>query len=214
MARPAVFTFPAAVTTAVCTAQTVSGAGTLTIDGTLRDLPATMQGVNRAVFPGIQRVVTLTSAGNVSGVNVTIVGTNLRGATVSETTVGPNANTIATTAQYASVTSVTTDATLSTAMSVGTGSTGVTNWWHASDYAAVASIDMLAAITATMSVTVVNTLDDVNSNASPVTVAHGTLATITSTTQGSYTTPPGWIQAVVNSSSGSGALTFTIVQEG
>lgn len=214
MARPVVFSFPAASTTAICTAQTTAGAGALSIDGSLLDLAAMTVAVRRVTLPGIQRTVSLTSAGDVSAANITITGTNLRGAAVTETRAGPNATTVYTTAEFASITSVTTDAALGTAMSVGTGSTGQTNWWKADYFPAPVNIAMEVAVTATANVTVYNTLDNVETNSSPVKVAHGTLASLTSTAQSNYVFPPGWVQAVMNSSSGSGAFTFTIIQAG
>ena len=50
MARPIQITFPAADADGICLAQTTAGATPLIINGALKDLPATMQQVTRAVL--------------------------------------------------------------------------------------------------------------------------------------------------------------------
>jgi hypothetical protein len=214
--RPVVFSFPAAVTTAIATAQTLAGAGSLVIDGTLLDLPATMQGVRRVILPGIERTVSLTSAGNLSAVNITITGKDLRGATVTETRAGPNANTVFTTALFHEIDSVSTNGALGTAMSVGTGDTGATNWLETDQHADPVNLTVALAITATASVTVQDTPADVNA-AAPVAAEifnHPTLAGVTASTESNYAFPPRYVRGVMNSSSGAGAFTMTVIQAG
>lgn len=56
--------------------------------------------------PNILRTVSLTAAGDNAGTNFTITGLDLNGDPVSETIVGPNANTVSTTALFNSVQSI------------------------------------------------------------------------------------------------------------
>lgn len=213
--RPAVFSWPTAVTTAICTAQTTAGAGALTIDGTLLDLAETTYGVRRVVLPGIQRVVTLTSAADIHTVNVTITGKDLRGATVTETRAAPTANTVATTAEFHEITSITVDAAVGTGMSVGTGNTGSTNWFMCSNFANPASITVaIALVTGTISATVQNTLADVQAGApaSGEIFDHPTIAAATAKAESNYAFPPRFVRAI--NASGAGSFDFTIIQTG
>jgi hypothetical protein len=65
-----------------------------------------------------QKVI-LTSAGNISGVNFTISGTDADGKTISETRAGPNANVVATTNYFKTVTSVAVNGAVGTNTKVG-----------------------------------------------------------------------------------------------
>jgi len=212
--RPAVFTFPAVDRDGICASQTTAGAGAVIINGALLDRPATMHEVRRVILPGIARVVSLYSTGNLSGLTFTVTGTNLRGATITEDITGPNNNTVAGSTEFHSVTAVTADGAVTTAVEVGTGSTGSTNWLRTDDFAAIANVSVGVAITATVSVTVQNTFDDAEAAAPTVTYNHPTLAAATASAESNYAFPPGYVRAVMNSSSGSGAFTFTITQAG
>jgi hypothetical protein len=63
--------------------------------------------------------VTLTSTGNISGVNFTITGTDANGSSASEVIAGPNNTTVTTTAAFLTVTQVAANAAVSTNTSVG-----------------------------------------------------------------------------------------------
>lgn len=216
MGVPAVFNFAVGTTTAICSGQTTAGAGALTIDGALLDLPATMNGVRRAKMGGgFQRTVSLTSTGNISGVNFTIVGTDLRGTAVTETRAGPNNNTVETTAEYDVVTSVTVDGAVATATSVGSGTTGQSNWYKCNLYNKGGGIALYCDIAGTINYTIRDTGDDVDTDSTPTTVNHPTLASLTADNSSNYAIAPRAIQAVVNSSTvATGTLNFTIVPGG
>ncbi len=212
MART-VLTFPTASTTAIALAQTTAGAGALQLTGTLRDLTALTYGVQQVVLPNIERTVSLTVSGaDLSAANITIVGTSLLGSAVTETRAGPNNTTVFTTAKYHTITSVTTDAALGTAMSVGTGTTGNTTWVKADQYQDPVNIAIGLAITATASWTVQYTYDDVETVASPVTYSPAGLTAQTTTIDGGISLPILALRGVLNSSSGSGAVTMTTMQ--
>lgn len=209
------YNFPAVVTTAICTAQTLAGAGAFTIDGTLLDLKATMQAVRRVKLVGIQRTITLTSTGNISGVNFTITGLDLRGIAVSEVIAGPNNNTVTTTAQFAQVDSVTANGAVATATSIGTGSTGVTNWFMTDRFKNPFAVTVACEVTATASWTVQDTPDDANDiTVTPTAFNHPVLAAITASAESNYAFPARYIRGVMNSSSGSGAVVMVIEQAG
>lgn len=213
--RPIVFSFPAAVTTAICTAQTTAGSGALTIDGTLLDGPATMGGTRRVILPGIQRVVSLTSTGNLSAVNVTITGKNLRGDAVTETRTGPNNSTVETAAEFSEIDSVTVDAAVGTAMSVGTGSSGKTNWATMSGFANPANITVGMEMTGSaISGTVENTLDDAQTNGSPIVFTHPTINAVTSSIESNFTAPPRFVRGTFTGATTTGAATLVIIQSG
>lgn len=215
MTIPAVFNFPAASTTAVCIAQVRTGSGSLVINGTLAnvsDPPGNAPFI--AIFPGIQRTVTLTSGGNVSGVTFTITGVDTRNVVVTESLAGPSGNTVMTTAEFHKVTSVTVNGTVGTATSIGTGATGSTRWFTGDIWTNPFQMTLQVEIAATASVTVQTTADDVNTDASPVTFDHPVLAAITSSNLSNWAFSSRFTRAVMNSSSGSGAFVFTIIQSG
>lgn len=223
MARPIQITFPAADADGICVLQTGTANVPLIINGALKDLAATTYGVTRAVMgAGIQRPVTMTvAAANLSGVDFTIVGTDVNGAAVSEVLAGPSSNTVSTTALYNTVTSITPNGTVGTAMSVGSGTTGQTKWLMTNVNISPTNLSVSLDITTTASVTVQDTPEDLQATApssiyppSTAIFNHATLAAVTGSAQGNYAYPPRYVRAIMNSSSGSGAFTLTVIQAG
>lgn len=115
----------------ICASQTPGGAGALTINGTLATTnPVAGAGGTGAApsalvrFPVPTRIY-ITCAGNNSGVTFTVTGTVQSvtsfgpGAVVSETVTGANANTVATTALFSSVTAVSISGASTGAVTVG-----------------------------------------------------------------------------------------------
>lgn len=115
----------------ICASQTPGGAGDLTIDGALATTqPVAGYGGTAAAgsalvrFPDPARVY-ITCAGNNSGRTFTVtgtlqgVGTFGPGVVVSETVTGANANTVATTALFSTVTSVSISGASTGAVTVG-----------------------------------------------------------------------------------------------
>jgi len=115
----------------ICASQTPGGAGALTIDGTLATTrPVAGFGGTAAAgsaevrFPTPVRVY-ITCAGNNSGRTFTVTGTVQSvnsfgpGAVVAETVTGANANTVATSALFSTVTSVTISGASTGAVTVG-----------------------------------------------------------------------------------------------
>ena len=75
---------------------------------------------------GLAHVISLTSSANLSGINITILGTDADGVTQTETRAGPTGNTVNTTALFATITSITAASTLA-ANTMDVGWTAVSN---------------------------------------------------------------------------------------
>ena len=94
-----------ASTTHIAAAQTLGGAGNFTLaNTTVGNLPQT---------------ITFTSTGNISGVSMTITGTDLNGDAQTEAINGPNNNTVTSTNKFLTVTQVAADAAVGTNTSIG-----------------------------------------------------------------------------------------------
>jgi len=213
MARPKTYNWPAPDDDGICASQTTGAAGALVINGALLDGPATMQGVARVVLPGIQRVVSITSGADVTGVDFTITGTNLRGAAVTETIAGPDSATVETTAEFHTITSVTVDGALADAATVGTGTTGVTNWFTFDYWVTPFSVSLQAAVTDTINYTVNTTNDDVQTDSTPSVTAVSGMTGAAGDTADDLVAPWRAVQATVNSST-DGTLSLFILQAG
>lgn len=212
--RPAQFTFSAAVTTAVALGQTTAGSGSFTLNGTLVG-PIQKGLVAFAQFDaGVNRTVSITSTGNISGVNFTITGRDANGAVVTETRAGPNNTTVYTTALFNTVTSVTVNGAVGTATSIGSGTTGATNWFTVDYFQSPVNVGLWLQITATLSATVQLTPDSLQSGSTPYAFSHAYLTAVTADAASELPYGARGIRALINSSSGSGALVFTIIQGG
>lgn len=217
MAIPVVFTFPAADSDAICLSQTLAAAGDLKINGPLQDYPLTNNGVFQAIMPGIRRIVTITSTGgaDLSSVLFTIYGLNSRHIATSQTVTGPTATTAASTTEFHYVTRVAANAAVNSAVEIGTGSTGHTEWWVADRNTIPGNI----AVAATVSGAINYTLDGTYTNMLTETTAVTTYTVTGMVSQSTaiqglpLTAPIGALRWTINSSSGTGAATFTIVQQ-
>lgn len=99
--------------------QTTAGAGNFTLTaGTGVTATVDPTGTTRYVLD-VPRAVTLTSAGNISAVTFTITGYCSFGNPMTQTLAGPNANTVATTKAFKSITSVAVSGAVGTNTSVG-----------------------------------------------------------------------------------------------
>lgn len=162
MARPHVYNWPAADTTAICALQDLAGAGTALINGDLATPSGPPGSAYSVVLPDIGRTVSLTSANDLHLVHFTITGF-MNGVAVTSTIVGPNANTVETPfgTNFDVITSVTTDAAAA-AFSVGTGKTGVTHWFESDIYTTPMGMSIQVFFTGTtIKYSFQTTLDDV-----------------------------------------------------
>ncbi|MEY4372178.1 MAG: hypothetical protein RL219_947 [Actinomycetota bacterium] len=210
MARPAIFSFPAQDSAGICATQTVSGS--LTINGTTA--VQTDPFWYYATLSGFQRCVTLSSANNLSAVNVTVQGRTWSGLAVSETISGPNNSTVSTTSQFMTVSAVSTDAT-ATAMSVGWGNVGQSRPFRPNPYNTPGTVGVGVSVVGTIAYTVRTTYDDVNTVALPTWSGVTGMSGATTSFQTNLGTLPEAVQIVVNSSSGAtSALNLVVIPTG
>ena len=99
----------AAAATVIAAAQTLGGAGNMTLAGTA----ATFGGTN------LGQKITLVSGGNISAVTFTITGTDQAGASQSEDLTGPNASTVTSTKYYNTITQIAASGAVGTNTSSG-----------------------------------------------------------------------------------------------
>jgi len=104
-----------ASTTSLAAAQTLGGAGEMTLTGA-----SVNDGSNMAT------TVTLTSTGNISGVTFTVTGTDASGSTVTEDITGPNNTTVTGSQAFLTVTKIETDGAVATNTSAGFTATTTT----------------------------------------------------------------------------------------
>jgi len=97
-----------ASTTKIAAAQTLGGAGNMTLTGS-----SVNDGSNMA------STVTLTSTGNISGVTFTVTGTDASGAAATEDITGPNNNTVTGSTAFLTVTQIAADGAVATNTSAG-----------------------------------------------------------------------------------------------
>jgi hypothetical protein len=110
----------AAAPTGIALSQTLGGAGPVTLNGAL-----VTGGV--ATLPAAQPI-TITSAGNDSGITFKITGTDYGGSPVSETLAGANAAAATSVQQYSMVTSIVASAATAAAITVGTAAAQYGPW--------------------------------------------------------------------------------------
>lgn len=213
--RPAQFTFSAASTTAIAAAQTTAGATALVLSGAL--VPAIQPGLRAQaqLGNGINRTISYSSTGDLSGINIVAVGLDANGAVVTSTRAGPNNSTVETTELFNRVISVTPASALGTAMSVGTGTSGATNWYAVDYLQSPISVGLWLQIAATLSATVQLTPDPfIQTTTAPHAFAHAYLTAVTADAASELPYGARGVRALINSSSGSGALVFSIIQAG
>lgn len=226
MSKPVRIFWPLADTAAVCALQTIGAAGAFSINGTLA-LP-NENSVKTANFKNLERVVSITSTGNIAGVQFTITGVYRGVSGVSQTIAGPNANTVYTTQRFTTVTSITTNGAVATNTSVGTGLVGNTVWYE-TDYHKTHS-DLTAAVfvnagvvSYTFQTTPGDPFDTVNpvalwtgmDGASNSTIPAATpMINATVSIMGKYTFPTNWSRIIVNASDAATSLDITFLSQG
>ncbi len=220
MVYPTTYTFQPAANGYICAAQQVTGAAAMILNGTGVDVNSAAINSPRMTLTGsgFERKVSLTSSGTTSGVNFTIVGTNIRGAAVTETIAGPVVNTVYTTANFYTVTSVTTSATLGTNVSIGIGTTGQSQWYKVDYNKTPVNIGMGQTVSGTdLTYTIVQTTYNVETAEPPAAAiinnADTNLVNATTSTQGNYIVPFNACRAKVTASS-NGSFVWNIYEAG
>lgn len=195
-------------TQAIALTQTLAGAGSLTLNGTLA------QG-GTVDFHGFARVVSLTSANNLSAVNFTVTG-SVNGASVSETLAGPNNTTVETANIFDGVTSVT-SSNAANGISIGTGTTGHTGWILTDTYAPFPSVGIQVITTGVITWSFIATLQDVSNklpNALSIFTPVVGLTNQNASAQGVYGNPFLYGAVEVTASGANGALTAIFLRQG
>jgi hypothetical protein len=206
MAIPAVFTWPLSDTQAISLTQNTGAAGNLLLNGNLA-----LNGF--VVFQGFGRTVSLTSAGDNSGVNFTITGSRYSHPIV-ETIAGPNADTVETVNVFDTITSISVDGAV-TAVSAGTGTTGATDWFNSNYHATVLGMTIQVIVTGTITYSFQTTLDDVQTNPTPTVFTPVVNLTAATTTQiGFYNNTARYSKISITASNATGSLVATFLQQG
>jgi hypothetical protein len=206
--RPIVVTRTLATADAdgIAVAQTLVGAGSLTLNGAL-----VVAGVAQLTQ---QRVVGIASTGNLSAITFTVYGTNEAGISISESLAGPNNNTVSTTLNFLTVTQVAASATVGTNVTVGTTSVGASAPLPLDLYLDPFNVSLFIDVTGTVDVTLQYTGDDdVLTSVGPfVWFNHTDLTNETSDTVGTIISPVTAVRLLTNSGTGSAQL--TVLQSG
>lgn len=214
--QPVQINWPVSSTGSIAANQTLGAAGSMLLNGALSRTVTNNTPVGVAQMPGsFERKVTLTSTGNISGVNFTIVGLDYQRNAVTEVLVGPNNSTVTSVNNYYIVSSITTNGAVATNTSAGTGSTGVTAWILGNNKPSPVSIGLYISITAnTLNVTVEGTPDNPFITASPALFPHSILTAITSSDSSEWPYGVNYVRFKVNSSDATGTGTFSTIQAG
>lgn len=195
----------------ICVDQTLGGAGFLLINGAFSDggvAPATLD---------VQRQVEFESAGNLAGINFTVVGTDEQNRPISETLAGPNAGTVATALDFLTVDSIFADAAVGTNVEVGTNGLGGSIPIPVDKNLTPTSIGLGLILTTVpaVNVTVQHTFDDIFTD-DPSTIHtwfdHPTLNAVTTNDDGNLAFPPTAVRLLTNS--GTGTARFELIQSG
>ena len=103
----------AASTTSVAAAQTLGGAGNLTL--------ASAASTGAYAGTNVGSTISLTSTGNISARTFTVTGTDASGSTITEDITGPNNNTVTGSVFFSTVTQIAVDGAVGTNTSAGNG---------------------------------------------------------------------------------------------
>lgn len=221
MAYPVTYTFAGASVAYICALQVRTGAGALVLNGSGVDATSTYLLNNPRMTltgSGFERTVSLTSTGDLSLLNFTITGKDIRGNAVTETRVGPNNNTVYTTAYFYEVNTVSVDATIGTAVSLGIGTTGRSQWCKIDYNLTPANVGLGITVSGTdLMWTMVQTMYNV-SPAEPaansiINNSDTNLVSQTTSRQGNYAFPAAATRCQISAST-SGSLVLNINQAG
>ena len=103
----------AASTTSVASAQTLGGAGNMSL--------ATAAGTGAYAGTNVGSTISLTSTGNISARTFTVTGTDASGSTITEDITGPNNTTVTGSVFFSTVTQIAVDGAVGTNTSAGNG---------------------------------------------------------------------------------------------
>lgn len=212
----------------ILTGTKVIGYGNVTGNGTGTYVVSPSQTVGNTTIYGNAsattdqpRQITITSvAGNETGNNFSISGTDWAGDIIGETIVGPgNAASVTSALSYATVTGISISGNATGIITAGTANTASSPWVRMDSWASP-SVAVQCNVAGTGNYTVQQTMDDPNAAVNPVSPANVTwvnspntgMVNANTSQQGSYVYIPTFIRVLLNS--GNGTITTTVVQAG
>lgn len=206
--RPISFTRsqPTADPNGTAESQTVTGASALVLNGVL-----VVSGVSTH---SVSAYVTITSAGNDSGITFTITGTRPGGSAQTEVVTGANAGTATSTLAFDTVTSIVTSGSTASTVEAGTAQAGYTDWIPLDIYTPNQVTTISCNVNGTVNYSVQYTNEDpFNREITQMVVSHPVAALVGATADqtGFTTTLMRAVRLVINS--GSGSVLFTCVQQ-
>lgn len=221
MPRPIRYTYaPSALDVdGIALVQQRVGAGALTINGVLA--------TGGVATMATQQFVTLTSTGNLSGVNVTVTGTDQNGHAISATRAGPNNNTVVFSAltaanggtpSFFTVTGATVSGTIATDMSIGVNGFGNGRAIPLDYLVAPSNTSLAIVVTGTVTYTVQHTFDDVYASTFNEATATwfdndaSALVGASANQDGNYAFPVSATRIQITA--GTGSVVYTIIEAG
>lgn len=151
--RPVYLSFTPATNTSTFFATGLTGAG----PWTTADFTTDSTGDNLA------HLIDLTSAANLSGINLTLRGTDADGQAISEVIAGPNATTVTTTNFFATLTSITASATLgANTLDVGMNDGAVSKTIPLEQYLQGSLVHAQVTLTGTINIDLEDTMSDLH----------------------------------------------------
>lgn len=196
--------FPIADANAIALAATLAAPGDLTLTATpyVLDPP---------------RHVTVTSAGNDSGITFTVYGTTYSGNSISETIAGTNAGTATTTFDFATVTRIAASGATAGNVEAGYAQSGGSRWVRMDSWAMAQSVAQVT-VSGTITYSVQTTMNDPNDPVNPVAITDvqwfdaldANLVSETASKSGYFAYTPTFVRVI--GSGGTGTATLTIAQ--
>ena len=212
MAFPIVFTkqLGAASSNSIATSQS-PGTAALTLTSAVVTIDTAT-----AAKSAIGRRVIITSGGNDSGINWTVVGTNGSGNKISDTFAGSSGGAAQSNLDFVTVSSITPSGSVATTAIAGTNGVGSSSWmtlnWHATSVMNVGFAVEL--VSGACNFTVQHTYDDPNNllggAAYPLPFNSSVVNGASASVDGVYSTPIAAIRVLINS--GTGEIRVRVLQ--
>lgn len=163
------------------------------------------------------RQITITSAGNDSGITFLINGYDAAGNLISEKITGANAGAATSVLSYSAIYDIFPSAATASTVTVGTAATAYSQWVRFDDYGP-SNISIQCTASGTVNYTVQTSLDDPNDPTNPVAITSMTwvnssdtnVVSATTTQQSNFLFAPKYARIFLNS--GTGTVTGTFVQ--
>lgn len=195
----------------ISAAETLAGAGNLTIGGALAS-------GGSVTFTQAQHV-TIYAAGDESGVTFTVTGTDRYGAALTEDITGPNATTVVSTANFQTVTQVAGDGATSGDVEVGVDGTCESQWYVLNYRGADSSVAIGCVLGASANLTyaVQHTYSDIFAagfqEPDATAFTHSTLTGETTDQDGVYDNLPRACRLAITAHT-AGSVSMTVIHEG